>query len=100
MGDAQLITPEGKTIVLPEHIYSRVMEMLELDRPAPTLSKEELEKLIKETRGSWKVAGRRPLTKALLEYRREERALERKREREIHKRFFSKRKRSAKVRPR
>ncbi len=74
MGDAQLITPEGKTIVLPEHIYSRVMEMLVADKPPRPMTREEIAQVIRETRG--KYAGKKSMTKALLEIRREERALE------------------------
>ncbi len=100
MNQAQLITPEGKTIVLPEHIYFRVMAMLAVERPAPKMTREEIEQIIKRTRGSWKVEGKRSMTDALLEFRREDRELERKRDREIHKRFYSKRKRRSKVRSR
>ncbi len=100
MGQAQLITPEGKTIVLPERVYFKVIELLKEEKPPKQMTREEIEEIIKRTRGSLKVEGKRPLTEALLEFRREDRELERKRERLIHKRFYSKRKRSAKVRPR
>ncbi len=74
MGQAQLITPEGKTIVLPQYVYSRVIEMLELDKPPKPMTREEIEKVIAETRG--KYASDKSMTQALLEMRREERALE------------------------
>ncbi len=74
MGDAQLITPEGKTIILPEYIYVRVMDMLAIDSPPPKMTREQILQVIKETRG--KYAGKKSMTRTLLEMRREERALE------------------------
>ncbi len=74
MGDAQLITPEGKILVLPPRVYLRVMELLEMDRPAPKMTREQILQVIKETRG--KYAGKRSMTQALLEMRQEERSLE------------------------
>ncbi|MBI3913562.1 MAG: hypothetical protein HY327_05165 [Chloroflexi bacterium] len=68
---AQLITPEGKAIALPEHVYFQPLELLEMERASTPMPKEELEQLIQETKGSLK-GRRRPLTEVLLESRREE----------------------------
>ena len=70
-GQPKLITPEGKVIVLPEHVYFQALELLEMERASTPMPKEELEQLIQETKGSLK-GGRRPLTEVLLESRREE----------------------------
>ncbi|MBI4789258.1 MAG: hypothetical protein HY782_19670 [Chloroflexi bacterium] len=94
MGQAQLITPEGKTIVLPEKVYFRVMEMLEVEKPPRKWTPEEIEAIIQRTRGAWKAEGKRPLTEALLESRREELEREEKKLREYHRRVTARRKRA------
>lgn len=94
MAEAKLITPEGATIVLPSHVYTRVMEMLAVDQPPREMTKEELNQVIRETRGSWKVKGRRPLTEALLESRREELEREERKIREQQHRIVDRNKRA------
>lgn len=79
MEEAQLITPLGERIVLPAHIYARVMEMLAVDKPPLPMTNDEIEAVIRETRGS--LSGKTSMTEALLRSRREERARERKPER-------------------
>ena len=74
MNQAQLITPEGKTIVLPERVYFRVKEILEEEKPPKQMTRAEIVQVIKETCG--KYAGKTSMTQALLETRREERARE------------------------
>lgn len=104
MEHAQLITPQGERIVLPEYIYVRVIDMLAVDKPAPPIrredaraldkppppmTREEIRAVIAETRG--KYAGKPSMTEALLQIRAEERAREREKDAEIAERFFSKR---------
>lgn len=103
MNQAQLITPEGKTIVLPEYVYVKVKEMLaaekpallekyaearELDTPPPLMTPVQVHALIQETMG--KYAGKKSMTKALLRIRAEERTRERRIDATISKRFFHK----------
>jgi len=95
MNQAQLITPEGKTIVLPEHVYFRVIKILEEEKPPRKWTREEIEEIIMRTRGSWKVEGKKPLTQVLLKSRREEFDREERRIRERQKRLAARRKRAA-----
>jgi hypothetical protein len=102
MEQAQLITPQGERISLPPHIFARMMEWLKVnfppastreeadegDRFPPPMTREEIRAVIQETRG--KYAGKDSMTEALLEMRAEERALERAKDAEITRQFFSK----------
>ena len=93
MEQAILITPQGERITLSPEVYEKVRQLIVIEHPAPQMTKEELEQVIKETMGSLK--GGRSLTQALLESRREERALEMKRERARRKRRAALAKRAA-----
>ncbi len=97
MGDAQLITPEGKTIILPEYIYVRVMDMLASGSPPPKMTREQVEKIVAETYGILKDKSKagRPLTEALLESRREEFEREEREIRERQKRRAPRRRNAA-----
>jgi hypothetical protein len=97
---AQLITPQGEKIALPPYVYVQVMEMLSANTTPRRMARDELQAVIKETRG--KYAGGKSMTEALLQMRAEERARERKKDAEFAKRFFSKRvagTRKSRVRP-
>ena len=94
MGEAQLIKPNGERIVLPPHIYERVIEMLVVDESIPQLTRDELKQVIAETMG--KYAGGKSMTEALLQMRAEDRTREQAKDAEIAKRFFSKRSRKGK----
>lgn len=74
MEQAMLITPQGKKIILPPYVYTAVLEILELYKPPPAMSKEELRTIIDATYGM--LADGPSLTRALLESRREERERE------------------------
>ena len=74
MNQAQLITPEGKTIVLPEQVYFKVKEFLEEKESSKSMTRAQIQQVIKETFG--KYTSEYSMTEALLQMRREERALE------------------------
>lgn len=91
MEQAILITPQGERIALPPRVFAQIIELLAMEKPAPRMrreqvralnqpppmmTREEINKVIRETRGSLKVKSKRPLTEALLEFRREERERE------------------------
>lgn len=86
---AQLITPQGEKITLPPYVYAQVMEMLSANSNPRRMARDELQAVIKETRG--KYAGGKSMTQVLLQIRAEERARERKKDAEFAKRFFAKR---------
>ncbi len=93
MEQAMLITPQGERIALPPHTYALVMEMLRPVKPLPVMDKEELQSLIKETKGM--LAGGPSLTQALLKSRREEREREERRARARRRRVSAEGKPSA-----